>query len=71
MQIGFALCGSFCTYHKVFPVMELLAQIHTVIPIFSQVAAGTDSRFGNARDFLDRAQKICGTLPLQDRKSVV
>ena len=26
MNIGFALCGSFCTFSKVFPVMEELAK---------------------------------------------
>ena len=26
MNLGFAMCGSFCTFHKVFPVMEQLAQ---------------------------------------------
>ena len=24
MNIGFAMCGSFCTFSQVFPVMELL-----------------------------------------------
>lgn len=60
MNIGFALCGSFCTYSKVFPVMEQLAQEHQIFPIFSTVSASTDSRFGKAADFLTRAREICG-----------
>ncbi len=64
MTIGFALCGSFCTFHKVFPVMEALAKEHKVIPIFSFASAATDSRFGRAADFLQRAEAICGTTPL-------
>lgn len=60
MNIGFALCGSFCTYAKVFPVMEQLAREHQVFPIFSTVSATTDSRFGKAADFLARAREICG-----------
>ena len=28
MEIGFALCGSFCTYAAVFPVMEELAKLN-------------------------------------------
>lgn len=60
MNIGFAMCGSFCTYAKVFPVMKLLAQEHQVYPIFSTVSATTDSRFGKAADFLARAKEICG-----------
>ena len=60
MNIGFAMCGSFCTYAKVFPVMEQLAEKHNVTPIFSQAAATIDSRFGKAADHLLRARQICG-----------
>ena len=64
MKIGFALCGSFCTFSKVFPVMEELANCHTVTPIFSRSAATLDSRFGKAAEFLARAEKICAAAPL-------
>ena len=64
MNIGFALCGSFCTYEKVFPVMEALARDHRVIPIFSRAAASLDSRFGTSAEFLARAEEISGTSPL-------
>lgn len=60
MNIGFAMCGSFCTFSKVFPVMEALAEKHTVYPIFSFVSTTTDSRFGKASEFLERAEEICG-----------
>ena len=60
MNIGFALCGSFCTFHKVFPVMEVLAKEHNVIPIFSHNAYAIDSRFGTAEEHIKRAEKICG-----------
>ena len=64
MNVGFALCGSFCTYAAVFPAMEALAKIHTVIPIFSHSAYTIDSRFGTAREHIRRAYEICGTEPL-------
>lgn len=64
MTIGFALCGSFCTYEKVFPVMEALAKEHTVIPIFSHAASITDTRFGKAADHLALAESICGRSPI-------
>ena len=64
MEIGFAMCGSFCTYAQVFPIMEQLAQQHHVIPIFSEVSCTTDSRFGSAQEFWDRATAICGSEPL-------
>ena len=60
MNIGFAMCGSFCTYDKVFPAMEIVASIHTVTPIFSQAAYTVDSRFGTAQEHILRASQICG-----------
>ena len=60
MNIGFALCGSFCTYASVFPVMTALAREHTVIPIFSEAAYGVDSRFGTAQEHIRLAEEICG-----------
>ena len=64
MDIGFALCGSFCTYSKVFPVMEVLSREHHVTPVFSDAAYGVDSRFGTAREHIAQAAEICGTPPL-------
>ncbi len=64
MNIGFAMCGSFCTYQKAFTAMEAVASIHTVIPIFSHSASTVDSRFGTAAEHWDRAKSICGRTPL-------
>ncbi len=64
MKIGFALCGSFCTYAQVFPVMESLSKAYTLIPIFSHTAYTTDSRFGSAEAHIRRAADICQTDPL-------
>jgi len=60
LTIGFALCGSFCTFADVFPVMEELAKSYDVIPIFSFASASIDSRFGKAEDFLRKAETITG-----------
>ena len=60
MTIGFALCGSFCTYDRVFPVMERLGKSYELIPIFSQSAYSTDSRFGAAEAHIARVEAICG-----------
>ena len=64
MTIGFAMCGSFCTFSQVFPVMELLSRDYTLIPIFSEVSYSIDSRFGYARDHIRAAVEICGQEPL-------
>lgn len=64
MTIGFALCGSFCTYADIFPVMQTVANKHTVVPIFSHSAWTIDSRFGSAAEHIRRAKEICGCEPL-------
>ena len=70
MTVGFALCGSFCTYDQVFPVMEELSKNHTVIPIFSFASATIDSRFGTSVEHLNRARDICGRSPLRTIEGV-
>lgn len=64
MNVGFALCGSFCTYSQVFPIMEQLAKDHDLIPIMSPVSCTTDSRFGTAEENIRRVTQICGKPPL-------
>lgn len=64
MTIGFALCGSFCTYSKVFPVMEQLAERYEMIPIFSDISHTVDSRFGKGNQFYEQAAVICKNIPI-------
>lgn len=64
MNIGFAMCGSFCTFASVFPVLEALASNHTIIPILSESGCSIDSRFGTAQEHIDRIRRICGRQPL-------
>jgi len=61
MTVGFAMCGSFCTYSEVFPIMELLTRDYRVIPIFSSASYSVDSRFGTAREHISLAAEVCGT----------
>lgn len=70
MNIGFAMCGSFCTFDAVFPVMEFLTREHTVIPIFSTVSSTTDSRFGTSASHIQKATDICGRTPLMTIEQV-
>lgn len=58
--VGFALCGSFCTFKKVIPQMKkLVDEGYKIIPIMSHTAYNTDTRFGKAKDFNDEIEKIC------------
>lgn len=58
--VGFALCGSFCTFKKVIPQMKKLVDNgYKVIPIMSPTAYSTDTRFGKAEDFNKEIEEIC------------
>ena len=58
--IGFALCGSFCTFEPVLAAMTRLArEYETVQPILSNAAGSVDSRFGAAAEFRARIEAIC------------
>ena len=65
MTIGFALCGSFCTYHKVFPIMEFLTRDYHLIPIISENGKTIDCRFGTGKEHIQLITEICGHEPLQ------
>ena len=64
MNIGFAMCGSFCTFENVFPALETIAEKYDVIPILSEAGCTIDSRFGCAQAHMERLQSICGRDPI-------
>lgn len=65
LRLGFALTGSYCTFARVFEVLEQLTrEWGEVYPIFSERAAVTDTRFGNASRFVERAEQITSHRPI-------
>jgi dipicolinate synthase subunit B len=63
--IGFAMCGSYCTFRTVIDEMRKIAESgYPLIPIMSGNASSTDTRFGNAKDFVKEVEEICGRKPL-------
>ncbi len=61
MKIGFAMCGSFCTFSKTITALkELAAAGAEIFPIMSETAAATDTRFGKADDFKAQLKEITG-----------
>lgn len=69
--MGFAVCGSFCTHRQVLCALEDLASVYeTIIPIASENAAFTDTRFGTADDLLEKLEEITGREVLCDIPSV-
>lgn len=70
-RVGFAVCGSFCTHEKVLEALEKLTAIYeTVIPIASENAAFTDTRFGTSDDLLEELEDLTGNDVLCDLPSV-
>lgn len=58
--IGFAMTGSFCTFSKVIAEMENLAKTGAkIVPIMSQTAYSTDTRFGKSAEINKRIEEIC------------
>ena len=61
IRIGYALCGSFCTFRQSIDQMKTLAQSGAdIYPIMSQNAYSLDTRFGMAADFVSEIEAICG-----------
>ena len=61
ITFGFAMCGSFCTFSKAIKQMRSIAEAgYQLLPIMSQTAYSTDTRFGKAEDFIHEIEEICG-----------
>ena len=58
-RIGFAMCGSFCTHEKALAALKhLTEEYETVIPIVSENAAFTDTRFGSSDMLLENLELL-------------
>ena len=64
-KVGFAFCGSFCTYDSAMAALEAVhRRWKDVTPIISERSAATDTRFGCAHDFMKEMQRICDKRPI-------
>lgn len=59
INLGFAVCGSFCTHKNVISVLKELSDQYNITPIFSEIVYNTDTRFGKASDFISEVENIC------------
>lgn len=60
VTVGFALCGSFCTFEKTIRELKRLKDSGTeIVPIMSFNAFSMDTRFGKAEEFRNRIEEIC------------
>ncbi|MBQ7654810.1 MAG: dipicolinate synthase subunit B [Clostridia bacterium] len=60
LKVGFAMCGSFCTFTSVIPQIEALVKNGKteVLPIMSSAAYSTDTRFGKSSQFVEQIEQI-------------
>ncbi len=60
-MIGYAFCGSYCTFERSINVLSgLVSSGLDILPIMSENAYKTDTRFGSAESFRSRIAEICG-----------
>ncbi len=65
MKILFGICGSFCCHEDSLKTLdELCAAGHSIVPVVSENAATFDTRFGISGSVVEKAQNICGNVPL-------
>ena len=61
ITIGFALCGSFCTFKTVFEEIKKLKNMgYDIIPIMSENSYNLDTRFGDAAHWRELFREITG-----------
>lgn len=61
IKIGYALTGSYCTFAKAFEQAERLVEMGAeLIPIMSENAADTSTRFGSADENIKKLKEISG-----------
>ncbi|MBQ3426199.1 MAG: dipicolinate synthase subunit B [Clostridia bacterium] len=60
-KIGYAMCGSFCTFSRALDAIAALrAAGAEIVPIMSDAAYGTDTRFGTSLYFRSAIRQMTG-----------
>ena len=60
-RIGFVMTGSFCTVRKTIDELKKIVELGAdVVPIMSKNSYTMDTKFGNAKDFIDEIEEITG-----------
>ena len=61
ITLGYAMTGSFCTFDKSIAAMARLSSLgYELLPVMSENAYSTSTRFGKAHDIVTRVENICG-----------
>lgn len=60
-KIGFVLTGSFCTFKKTIPqIKKIIEQGGEIIPVMSNNSYELNTKFGDAKDFIDEIESLTG-----------
>lgn len=60
ITLGYAITGSFCTIRESINALKILSEYNIkIIPIMSETAFSTDTRFGKATDIISEIEDIC------------
>ena len=60
LNLGYAMCGSFCTLkNSVSSLKELRSDGHNITPIMSEIVYNSDTRFYNCEDLKKVVTEIC------------
>ena len=60
-RLGLAITGSHCCLDKALHAFTRLRTEYELVPVISETAGGTDTRFGPAASFRRRLETLCGT----------
>ena len=59
-MIGYAFCGSFCTFGDSYKSLSLLKEKYNdIVPIMSFNAYNTDTRFGTHNEWIEKIEALC------------
>ncbi len=60
ITLGYAITGSFCTIRESINALKKLSKYNIkIMPIMSEIAYSTDTRFGKAEDIINEVEDIC------------
>ena len=58
-MVGYAICGSFCSHKKTLEVLKrFVSSGIEILPILSENAYNTSTRFGEAEDFINTIEDM-------------
>jgi len=60
-RLGLAVTGSHCCLDKVLTACARLREAYELVPVISETADSTDTRFGTAASFRKRLEELCGS----------